>query len=172
MHWQKEAVLVPPVRVNADGRITSGIGWLVRLDGLKRPLWPTYLCDVKIDFGATQAFSFLVHANLGIRIIGKAHENEPIPEWILSLQRIWSELMETIVASDDKCFVCGGVGSADSALHVCALCHLCSHARCAQERMGDQPWAAAIANVASQRSFSFALPAPDHVCVLCQAAMK
>ena len=174
VHWVKESAVVPPVKVSVSGKITSGVGWLVRLDYFNRPIWPTYLCDTRVDFRSPEvsASSCLVHANLRIRIIGKKHEQDPIPEWVFSLQRVWSDFMEAAVACDDKCFVCGG-GAVEYELHACALCRLCSHERCAQRCA--QRWADYISEVASQsshRCFISACPAPDRVCLVCKAALE
>ena len=110
MHWQKEYATVPPVKVNSIGRVTSGIGWLIRFDPWKRLIWLTHLCYVKVDFSTTSACSFLEHANLGMHVIGRRHEQEFMPEWVFLLQRTWSNCLETTVVSDDKCFVFGWGG--------------------------------------------------------------
>ena len=175
MYWEKTSLQA--IRVSQDGIITSRVGWLVRINEItKLPTYPTYLCDVKVDFSDVTRTtpSFLVHGNLGVAMWKEKRERLPIPAWVSTLSTMWSQFMETVASTDDEvCFLCGDNG--DSAVYSCALCRLASHEQCVQQSLHVPEWADRIFGMKTQWSHHHVLSsiriARGSVCGFCMSAL-
>ena len=109
--------------------LTSGFGYRLRLDFLKRYTYPTHLHDKKVAVDGMR----VVHPNIGIIVLkGPQGERVFASDMAQRLKQIWNcSATDHVVQLADVCYACNREhGDNGEPLRTCSFCLLTSHAYC------------------------------------------